>query len=211
MFFHSHGVNQFDLRAYHRIVETFGPRLLRWSLKITTPGLIAGVIGAALVAALLRQRHRLAVVAAVGPALAVALNEWVWKPLVGRFYAMPGVSVAYGSYAYPSGHQTGVASATALLTLAVFVCVRSVAWRAVAVGAALGADAVAAIALIGNRYHFATDTIGAIALASAEVLGVALLVDVGFDRLNPMIGRSRSAGMREPGSEGTGEEGVSGA
>lgn len=116
-------------------------------------------------------RRRLAVVAVLGPLLTGVLTT-VAKPVVGR-------TIHGGFLAYPSGH-TAAATAMGLVVALLIVDVvrphRGVA-TLVVVGGPLVAGVVMAWSQVALDAHYATDTIGGIATATAVVAIVALLVD----------------------------------
>lgn len=178
--------NRFDRGIYDWTTDNLGHRLLERLLDVTTPSLVFGLVVVVLVGALFVRNARLAAVAAVGPLLSVVLTEYVLKPLIGRKivgYFVTGLT-------YPSGHETGLAAATTLLVVAVLAVTTSRQARSIAVALAVVLDALGSIALVGNGYHFATDTYAAVGLSVSVVLGTALGVDLIADR---MAGRRLAA------------------
>ena len=129
-----------------------GPSPLLDTLSLTThPAAVIAVI-AVIVALTAREHPRVALLAIAGPAVAVAINTLLLKPLFGR--------VIDDHYAYPSGHTASLVAA-----LAVPVIVAGARWIAVVVPLVL----IAGTAIVGMGYHHATDVLGA-ALWSAAVV-----------------------------------------
>jgi len=183
---HRAGATSFDVWAFHRSVSAIGAgaaaRLLWFSepaLSLTVIVLVAGLAAVA-------RRWRLVALAAVGPALAVVLTEDVLKPLIDRYLFQPGVPIALlraGGGAFPSGHETGVASAAVLALVAVGQIRLGGAARPVAVAVLTAWPALAALGLVRNYYHYATDTIGALGVSAAVVLGAAMTIDAAVPAL----------------------------
>lgn len=125
------------------------------------------------VACLAARRVSGAVLAVVGVALASALTESVLKPLVHRTIT--------GFLSYPSGHTTGMfalATAIAVVLLAPRGVRPGQALRIAAVAvAALVASAVG-LAMVGQQFHYFTDTIAGAAVGIGAVIGVAFLLDL---------------------------------
>lgn len=148
---------------------------LRWLLFFTDPRVLlaAGLITMA--AAVVRRRWRLAAVVAVAPVLAVVAAR-VAKRLFDRYRD--------DSLAYPSGHTTLAAVVIGLALLVFGVTV----WRLVA------AAAVVVLAVVGQAvtYHYFTDTVGALFLASALLCFAA--VAAGLDRCQPRCDIDHSHG-----------------
>lgn len=171
-----------DTDVQRWVDTTFSSGVLEAALKITTPSWVTGLIALTAVIMLLLRRFRLAVLAAIGPLAAVVLTEFVLKPIVHRQLGHVVVLNGHEAFAYPSGHETGVASVTTLLVIVLVAFTRSHALWLAGAAIAVAADVVAAIALIGNHYHFVTDTIGAVTLSVAVVVGLALALDVVSER-----------------------------
>ncbi len=113
-----------------------------------------------------------AMLAVLSITVSVVLTELVLKPLFGRTLG--------GYLVYPSGH-TGRAFTLAAVTVVLLLnlpgrrrCRPLTA--AVAAVTMLAASAVA-VAMIGLKYHYFTDTVGGAALAIAVVLGTSLVLD----------------------------------
>jgi membrane-associated phospholipid phosphatase len=134
---------------------------------------------AVLVAAALLLGDRIAaLIALVGPPAALALTEWVLKPLVGRREGLDrGVILqrATGPLGFPSGHTTAVA---ALATAAAVVAYRRWGLRGL-VGAAPFV-AVFPLAMVGTvvrlHIHVLSDALGGLAVGYGTVLAALAVV-----------------------------------
>ena len=135
---------------------------------------VAALTAALVLACLAARRWRGAALAGFAVPAAVALTEFVLKPLVGRTIG--------GNPCFPSGHTT------AMIALAV-TCAVLLAGPArprrlpgavrllLALGAGLVAAAVA-IAVVARGYHYFTDTVAGTAVGAGMVLLAALLIDL---------------------------------
>lgn len=113
--------------------------------------------------------------AVIGPLLAMITTSLVLKPLIDRTRS--------GALAFPSGHTTAVGSmavAAGTLLLGWTVVPRVLRWA----GAGVLAVLVVAVgtAMVGRGYHYPTDTVGAVGVALAVVLLLALAIDAVGDR-----------------------------
>ncbi|GAB3877628.1 hypothetical protein GCM10029964_027030 [Kibdelosporangium lantanae] len=163
-----------DHAVYGLVYRNFvGERgLLQAMLVPTEPVLLVIVVALFVMLAVARRRPRIALLAVVGPLLAIGLNAVVFKPLVER-------TINNGNLAYPSGHTTGLVAVLTVLVLATVTSRAPKSLMALVIVAALIVTVVAAIALVGMKYHYVTDTVGGACLAVATVLGVALAIDAG--------------------------------
>jgi membrane-associated phospholipid phosphatase len=182
---HHHGATRFDNWAFVRLFIHIGPHGAKELLIFSEPVLTVGTCLLVAVTAALQRQWDLAVLGALGPLVAELVTELVGKPLFARVYGFAHNHEVTGSY--PSGHETGVASAAVLLLIVVGRSrLRTVAkaWLAVvlAVWVLLGA-----LGLTRNFYHYLTDTIGAIGVSTAVVLAAALVID----RVSSPGGRGR--------------------
>jgi membrane-associated phospholipid phosphatase len=175
LFAHDSTADRFDHAVDAPIIGWLGghPRLLPW---LAAPGTLkpAGILCAAIVVAcLLTGRLNGAVLAAAAFPIAVGLDERLLKPLVHRTYL--------GNVVYPSGHTTAIVTLAA--TLAVLLLIppqpaRTTAVRVVITAAACLAGVVVAIAVIGLRWHYFTDTVAGAAVGIGTVCGLALVLDL---------------------------------
>lgn len=144
------------------------PWLVRPLVDLGELWVVLPVLAVVLVVALRRGHRRLAVLAVAGPALGNTATALL-KPAVGRDYA--------GSDAFPSGHMTAVVGVALVLLVALLGSGAAHRTRvaAITVGAVLVVGS--GLALVAAHYHFATDVLGGAAVATASVLGMALLLD----------------------------------
>ena len=111
-----------------------------------------------------RRLPAVAALVLLTPIVATGLTEWLVKPLVHR---------SKGDYlAYPSGHETGVAA----IALPVALVALGAGARWLVVGA-LAVPVLCGLALVAADYHYATDVVGGLCVATATTICVALLVD----------------------------------
>ncbi len=130
---------------------------------------IAMAAALVLTCALLR-RYRQAALVAVSVPVAVALTEFVLKPVIGR--------TSWGA-PFPSGH---VAAVAALVTVLTVLLARTATRAAPVLGVALGlaallVTAAVAIGVVGARLHHFSDTVGGAAVGVGTVLVAALVLD----------------------------------
>ena len=131
------------------------------------------VLTAALVlACLTARRWRGAVLACVAVPAAVALTDFVLKPLVGR--------TIRGYTCFPSGHATAMFALAAACAILLASPPRprlpGTMRLLLALGAGLVAAAVAA-AMVARGYHYFTDTVAGAAVGTGMVLLAALIID----------------------------------
>jgi len=137
----------------------------------------AGLTSLIMVAAcLVTGRLKGAILAAAAVPTASALCDALIKPLVHR-----------SDLAYPSGHVTSIFALTAMLTVLNVLppqpLIRGKSRLLIPAAAGATAGGVA-IAVIGLRWHFFTDTIGGAAVGTGTVCSLALLLDL------PAVSRS---------------------
>jgi membrane-associated phospholipid phosphatase len=193
--FHRSGTTGFDRWVARTATEHIGAGGARFLLDVSEPLLTLGIILLVAGAAAVARRWDLLIVAAIGPATAVVLTEYVLKDLVSRYLDVPGLPSQflldeYGG-AFPSGHETGVASAALLLLVALGLLRLARAARVLIVGLLVVWILLAALGLVRNGYHYATDTIGAVAVSVATVLTVALATDRWYAPVASRVGRRR--------------------
>jgi membrane-associated phospholipid phosphatase len=178
---HDGSATRFDRWALRRSIADVGTDGARFLLHCSDPALSFGVIAVVAMAAVLGRRWALVALAALGPGLAVLLTEQVLKPIIGRFMTFPWMDPELSrqlySGAFPSGHETGVASAALLVLVGAGQLRLRPTVRAGLIVVLCGWTALAALGLIRNSYHYATDTFGAVGVSVVVVLGGALLID----------------------------------
>ena len=175
LFAHQAGAGWLDHAVDSPIIAWLGghPRLLLW---LAAPGSLvpAGMLCAAIVVAcMLTGRLNGAVLAAAAVPAAVGLDEGLLKPLVHRTYL--------GNVVYPSGHTTAITTLAATVTVLLLVPpqpARAGALRLLIPAAACVLGAVVAVALIGLRWHYFTDTVAGGAVGIGTVCGLALILDL---------------------------------
>ena len=131
--------------------------------------LTAGIV----VACLLAGRLNGAVLAAAAVPVAIGLNDGLLKHLVHRTYL--------GVLTYPSGHTSAVFALAATVTVLLVVPPRPTRARVLRVlipVAACVLGVVVAIAVIGLRWHYFTDTVAGAAVGIGTVCGLALILDL---------------------------------
>ncbi|HEX9064551.1 MAG TPA: phosphatase PAP2 family protein [Streptosporangiaceae bacterium] len=127
---------------------------------------------------LLAGRLNGAILAVLAAPIADGLDELVLKPLFHR--------ADLGFLSYPSGHTTAVfslgATVTVLLAFPAADSGHRAARRWLIPAAAVLIGCVVAVALIGLRWHYFSDTVGGAAVAVGTVCALALLLDLPVTR-----------------------------
>jgi membrane-associated phospholipid phosphatase len=138
-------------------VSGLGHGLLDALVLPTEPYVLLPAI--AVIAGICLYRHHRgdALLAVAGPAVAVALNTWVLKPLFDRWKD--------GTLVYPSGHT--VSLVTVLVVLVLFA-----RWKAAAIVLGVVLLGCATVGMIGLGYHYLTDIAGGTFFATAVVTGL---------------------------------------
>ncbi len=157
------------------IITWFGGHqgLVVW---LAAPGSLipAAVLSAAIVVAcLLTGRLNGAVLAAAAVPAAVGLDDGLLKPLVHRTYL--------GVLTYPSGHTTTMFALAATVAVLLSIPPRPAgagALRVLIPAAAFALGGIVAIAVIGLRWHYFTDTVAGAAVGIGTVGGLALILDL---------------------------------
>lgn len=156
-----------DAAFAHAVTDLFDGQqpLLRLLATPTEPWILVAVVTTAALGCGLQRRWSAVVLVTVGPSVAIAVNTWLLKPLFDRHYGQ--------HLAYPSGHAVAlVAVLTAVLLLArpgTARCIVAVLSGLLVVAAAVG--------LVGLRYHYLTDVVGALGYAIATVLALDVVID----------------------------------
>ncbi|MDT4918087.1 MAG: superfamily [Pseudonocardiales bacterium] len=195
----------FDSWMFAKLYADIGDGPAAVLLGASTPALSIGMCGAvALVAAMLR-RFELTALAVVAPTLTVVLTKFVLKPLLGRQYGSNEVAEpVLGRQifddrfeltgVFPSGHESAVAATACVLVVVAFQLPLTRRWRAALLTVIAAWTLLAAVGLVRNFWHYATDTIGAMLLAITVVFGTALAIDAYGATL---VRRLRPAGDQE--------------
>ncbi|MBE7187243.1 phosphatase PAP2 family protein [Jatrophihabitans endophyticus] len=180
---HDRRTTHFDSRALIWLHDRVRGVAARVALDLSIPAVSLVLLALVLVVALRARQHRLAVLTVLAPAVSSALTEYVFKPLVARPYGTGERYPAVVSRAFPSGHETLVASAAFVVLLAAFRLRPAV--RVLAVVLLTAWVMYAGVGLVVNFWHYTTDVFGAIAESAAVVLGGA----VAIDRISSPAGR----------------------
>ena len=181
LFAHQSTADRFDHAVDSPVVAWFGSHQ-HLALWLAFPGtLIPAVVltAAMVISCLLTGRPAGAVLAAVAVPVAIGLNEALFKPLVHRTYL--------GQITYPSGHTATTFALAATVTLLLLSAPRPL--RILIPAAAFVLGCVVAIAVIGLRWHYFTDTVAGAAVGTGTVCGLALVLDL------PVVRRWLSAGI----------------
>jgi membrane-associated phospholipid phosphatase len=175
LFAHQTRADRFDHAVDSPIISWFGGHhgLALW---LAAPGTLlpAAVLSAAIVVnCLLTGRLNGAVLAAAAVPAADGLDEGLLKPLVHRTYL--------GQVTYPSGHTTAIFTIAAIVTVLLVLSpqpTKATAQRVLIPAAACVLGAIVAIAVIGLRWHYFTDTVAGAAVGIGTVCGLALILDL---------------------------------
>jgi membrane-associated phospholipid phosphatase len=144
---------------------------------VTSPTISIALLAMVVVVAGLVRRWDVVLLAVAGPVLALGLTELVLKPVVGRTLSPVGSPAPSVQGCFPSGHETG-ASAAAVVLLIVAGQVRMGRPGRLVEGVVLvGWLLLVAAGLVRNQFHYAADTLGAVAVSVAVVLSTALVID----------------------------------
>lgn len=167
----------FDQSVYGEVYKQFvGEReLLQAMLVPTEPVLLVILVALFVMLAVARRRPRVAILAVFGPLLAIGLSGLL-KPVFDRTINNSSL------LAFPSGHTTSLVAVLTVFTLTVVSSGTHKSLMALMILGALVVTVIAAIGLIGMKYHYVTDVIGGACLAVASVLVVALAIDWGAAR-----------------------------
>jgi membrane-associated phospholipid phosphatase len=188
MFAHQSRADPFDRAVDGWFISWLGGHqpLLLW---LATPGTLlpAALLSAAVVAGCLIARRLNGAILAAAVPISVELDERVLKPLFHRTYL--------GGVVYPSGHTTAVVALAATVAVLLLASPRSAAARAAWVLSALAfaLAGVVAVAVIGLRWHYFTDTVAGAAVGIGTVCGLALVLDL------PAVRRWLTWGRQRPG------------
>jgi membrane-associated phospholipid phosphatase len=133
--------------------------VLRALVLPTEPYVLLPVLALLVVWCLYTSRRWDALFVVLGPAIAVAANTWLLKPLFDRWKG--------DTLVYPSGHTVSMVATLVV----VFVLVHGQARTITAIAGAVLLVAVT-IGMIGLGYHYLTDVVGGTFFAVSAVLAV---------------------------------------
>lgn len=173
--FHQVNGNAVDRAAARLVARLIPSHVLELGTWLVDPPLVAGVIAGLAISAAIGRQWRVCALVLLTPAIALTLTQVVLKPLIGR--VPPGFGAEIGTYAYPSGHETGLASLVCVLALLLLRSSMPTPIKAAGLVALVGVLAAAAIVMVGLSMHYLTDTIGGVGVALAVTLGLALALD----------------------------------
>jgi undecaprenyl-diphosphatase len=166
----------------HRVVRAINHGVPFWVqdavLHLTDPALVVGVLAAAAAVAIALRRWNVLALVVLVPSVAVVLTEVILKPAIHRTKGL-------GSLAYPSGHETGLASLVCVLGLILLSSGLHAAYKVLGTAVLVVVGLAGGVALVGRYLHYATDTIGAIGVALSVTLVVGLLIDLVTGRFAP--------------------------
>jgi membrane-associated phospholipid phosphatase len=168
----SHG-NALDQPIDSWIVGQLGTHLraLRLISKVglVTPFVLTPVL---VLASLVARRLNAAALAAISVPVAASLTQFVLKPLVHERIG--------SALTYPSGHTTGVFAVVAVIGVLLLNPPGgrpAPRLRIVVVVLAAGLGGTVGVAMIGLDYHYFTDTVAGLAVATGVVLTTAFGLD----------------------------------
>lgn len=139
-----------------------------WAVVTLGDPVVVAVIGLGLAAWSAWRRHWAgALLAVVGPALAAAANDFLFKPVVNRTLG--------GVLSFPSGHTIAVTSVATVA--AILVAARFRRRRRVTLAAVGAVPCAVAAALVTLDLHYLTDTVGGLLAGVAIVLLTGLAID----------------------------------
>ena len=170
--------------VFERLRTHIGPDGAARLLAVSTPLIDVGVLAVVAVGGAIARRWDVTALALVGPLLALGLTEVALKPLVGRTITPPDVlggplrgALGDSPAAFPSGHETGVASVAAVLLVMAAALPLRWWWRGLVVAVLTAWVVLAGVGLVRNRWHYTTDVIGALGVCAMAVVTAALLID----------------------------------
>jgi len=143
-------------RAARSAVAGWPSGVLRALVLPTEPYVLLPVLALLIGWCLHRSRRWDALFVALGPAVAVAANTWLLKPLFDRWKG--------DTLVYPSGHTVSMVATLAVVYLLASGLVRRIT---VIVGAVL--LGCVTIGMVGLGYHYLTDVVGGTLFAMAVV------------------------------------------
>ena len=187
--------NWFDDAVLHAIQSKVPKGLQIAALHVSDPWVVISLVALTAFGCGVRRRWDAVALALAAPACAVLASEYVLKPMVHRSNDVVTHELGLsGTLAFPSGHETALAAVVSVLGV---LLVGSGAQRVVKTAGTIGLAVVlvvAATGLVGRFFHYATDTIGAVAVAAAVTLAAAS----GLDAISRPRPDSPSGGHASP-------------
>ena len=142
-------------------------------IATSSPPVVYAVVAATALVGLARRKWEFAALAIAGPALVVALVEFVGKPLVERRLTH--------YLCYPSGHTASAVSALAVALLGL-AAGAGLGRRLLTLAAWLVGTCAIGLGLVATDYHYPTDVVGGVAVVLGTVLPLAALADAAAAR-----------------------------
>ncbi|SHH56902.1 undecaprenyl-diphosphatase [Jatrophihabitans endophyticus] len=170
----------FDEPTRHWLVTHTDSVVARLLLALTDPVLTVGILVLISIGALVVRAFDVVAIAGLAPLVGLLLESHVLKPAFDRRFGLAeqlDPAVLEAGYAYPSGHETGLAATTTVVALLVLRLELRRGPRRAAVAGLVTWTLLGAVGLVGNNFHYATDTVGGICLGTGLVLATALLAD----------------------------------
>jgi membrane-associated phospholipid phosphatase len=166
-----------DQAVDSRIIAWFvgHPGLAAQLAAVGTPVPAAVLSAVIAIPCLITGRLNGAVLAVAAVPASVGLNEALLKPLVHRSYYF------LNGGAYPSGHTAAMFALAATVTVLLLVPPQAAGARALRIlipAAACLLGGTVAVAVIGLRWHYFTDTIAGAAVGIGTVCALALILDL---------------------------------
>ncbi|HKC29610.1 MAG TPA: phosphatase PAP2 family protein, partial [Jatrophihabitans sp.] len=143
-------------------------------LSFSTPAIAVSICAFVAVGSALVRRWDLAALAVLGPTITVLVTEDVLKPIVDRALVV-GTFQVRG--VFPSGHEAAVASTVCVLVIVAGQFQLRRRARVAFFSLLALWVVVAALGLIRNLWHYATDTIGSMLLSVTVVSLLAIEID----------------------------------
>lgn len=190
---HLHRATSFDAWVLRTLYFHLGPDAAQVTLDATNEYLLIAAVCFAALGCATWRRFDAAALVVLTPGVALALTEFVLKPLVGRRFGDGSAGAAVDElspYAFPSGHTAALTGLTASLALVVLRAPLGRAIRTLTVTLLAVWTVIGAVGLVRNNFHYATDTIGGFLVSVTCALGLALAIDT--------VARVSSPGARTP-------------
>ena len=196
LFAHQTTADRFDRAVDSPVISWSGGHLglVGWLAEPGSYLPAAALTAVIVVACLAAGRLNGAVLGLAAVPVTVGLNDGLLKHVFHRTYL--------GNLVYPSGHTAAVFALAATATVLLLVPPRPAGGgvlRVLLPAAACVVGVVVAVAVIGLRWHYFTDTVAGAALGIGTVCGLALILDLPVPgRWLRQPGRWRPTARRQP-------------
>lgn len=161
--------NRVDTWITDQLAGALSPAWRSALFDLASPAISLWLLGAVVVVGAGAKRWDVAALAIVAPSLSLALTQFVLKPCVDRTH--------FGGIAFPSGHETLVAATAFVVSIALVQLPLERRPRVGAVVMPACWAVLAASGLVAALAHYASDTVGSLAVATVVVLSAALAID----------------------------------